>query len=188
VSNVPTHWGRALAWIRRIEGGFSDHPDDPGGPTYAGVSQRAVVGLDVDKDGRLDFDLDADGDVDAEDIRALRNHPEKVADFFRERYWHPSRASELPWPLALFHFDAAVHSGVEAAAVLLQRGLGVRVDAKVGPQTAAAARTASPWMRRRVLAERGTLMARISARRGDTFLRGWMQRLVDLQAEGWSAW
>lgn len=199
-------WPRCLAWLRRVEGGFIDHPADPGGATYAGVSLRAVVGLDMDGDGKLDFDLDRDGDVDADDIRALQRQPDLIERFYRERYWYPSKASEMPWPLNLYVFDAAVHHGPEAAVGLLQRALGVTFDGKPGPVTLAAARKATPLHGRRMLAERQVLFARIRARatyvelhrRGqqaaspqafadafaaDPFLRGWMRRVTDLQAE-----
>lgn len=35
-----TDYDRALAFVLTWEGGYSDHPDDPGGATYRGVTQR----------------------------------------------------------------------------------------------------------------------------------------------------
>lgn len=186
---MSTAWSRAFAWIRRAEGGYVDHPQDPGGATYAGISLRAVVALDRNRDGALDFDLDHDGDVDADDIRMLRSNPDLVEGHYREAYWYPSKASEMPWPLALFHFDAAVHSGVQGATLLLQRGLGdLQPDGLPGPRTLKAAKASSPWTMRRVLAERADFLSRLSQRRSNTFLRGWLQRLFDLHAEGLTPW
>lgn len=211
-------WPRVDAFRRQVEGGFFNHPSDPGGPTHAGVALRYVVHLDRDKDGRLDFDLDADGDVDIEDIKALRHRPDKVEEHYLNTYWYPSKASELAWPLCLYVFDAAVHHGVETSVLLLQRGLGdLKQDGVPGPKTLAAARAASDHAVRRVLAERGLLMGRIvgaQAKRGllaqfrpdarflpadvasdlvkrigaHPFARGWYQRLFDLQAEGLRPW
>src|SRR5690606_18718456 len=62
-----------------------------------------------------------------------------VRPIYYKRYWVPSRAADLPPPLALMHFDAAVNHGVGNAARMLQRSLGVTVDGIIGPQTLAAA-------------------------------------------------
>jgi len=48
----------AFLWVVHAEGGFVNHPDDPGGATNRGVSLRAVQFRDKDGDGELDFDLD----------------------------------------------------------------------------------------------------------------------------------
>src|SRR5262245_48589100 len=97
-------WVRALEWIRRVEGEFVDDPSDPGGPTYAGVSLRAVQDLDSNKDGHLDFDVDGDGDVDRTDIVALReaNNFDRVAELYMDRYWSKVHGPELPAALGLF--------------------------------------------------------------------------------------
>lgn len=191
-SGASPRWTRSYAWIRRIEGGWLNHPEDPGGATYAGVSLRAVVRLDANADGILDFDLDGDGDVDADDIRALwradvAGDPAaaaRIEQFYLDGYWFASRASELPWPLCLYHFDAAVHHGPAAAGLLLQRAAGAKQDGIVGPRTVALARSAAPYRVRQALTERLVLLHRILAKRGVTFARGWFSRVVELEAEG----
>lgn len=171
-------WERAYDWIRRIEGGFVEHFNDPGGATYAGVSLRSVA-------GDLDFDLDGDGDVDREDIKLLAQHPSKVKEFYLERYWIPVRGSELPPHLALFAFDAAVHHGVQAGVVLLQRGIGVRPDGVVGPDTLGRAQHAWGNGLESCLVERAELFSWIYASRPASvvFRRGWNRRLFALQRE-----
>lgn len=185
-------WERAYKWIRVIEGGFFNHPNDPGGATYAGVSLRAVVKLDLDADGKLDFDLDGDGDVDAADIAALRDHPERIEAFYRAEYWDKVRADEMGWPWGMLAFDASVHHGVSAAALLVQRALGVAADGRVGTQTLTATRTASAPYVRRYFVERSWLMYRIALKQAreqsypadrSPFYRGWQRRLFDLHAE-----
>lgn len=179
-------WPRALAWIRAIEGGFSNHRQDPGSATYAGVSLRAVVKLDRNADGILDFDLDGDGDVDADDIRMLAANPGVVADFYYAEYFEKIGAAVCPWPMAIRAFDAAVHHGVAAATLLIQRASGIKADGIMGPATRAAMKISEPQLLRFDL-ERLDLLHRISARRGDPFFRGWAKRVLMLQREAEAA-
>lgn len=180
-------WPRALAWIRSIEGGFVNHPADPGGATYAGVSLRAVVKLDRNADGVLDFDLDGDGDVDDDDIRALHEHPEKVGEFYSSEYWKAIGADVCPWPMAIRAFDAAVHHGVGGATLLVQKAARLAADGIAGPATRAAMKIVDAEQLRRFDLERLDLMHRISARRGDPFFRGWAKRVLLLQREAEAA-
>jgi lysozyme family protein len=181
----------SLDFVLALEGGLIDHPRDPGGITYKGVSLRAVVGLDYDKDGKLDFDLDGDGDVDAKDIRALMREYEagnhkRLEDFYRHGYWDAVKGDELRWPINLVVFDSAVNHGVGAAALMLQRAAGVTADGKIGPATLRAANRPDPHVPalvRRVLVERAYLYHRLSVKRGDDFYKGWMSRLFSLEAE-----
>lgn len=173
-------WLRSYPFTKRIEGRYVNDPKDPGGPTYAGVSHRAVVRLDVDKDGRLDFDIDGDGDVDADDIRALEKHPLMVERFYRDMYWNVVRAGEMRWPWCLLAFDAAVHHGPGPAVVLVQRGLGVVADGKVGKDTLAAVDRAGALAIRRYTQERIVLFQRIEAKRQGGHFAGWTSRALQL--------
>jgi len=180
---------RALALTLRHEGGFSNNPADRGGPTFAGVSHKAVVGL-RDNGGRLVFDLDGDGDVDIADIRALADHPDKVESFYRSRYWSPAGCDELDWPYSLLVFDAAVHSGPRQGVVLLQSAVEADPAGVIGPTTKIALegaifRWGLPRVVRSALWERAVLFANICRRNPSQgqFLRGWLWRLVELEKE-----
>ena len=125
-----------------IEGGFVDDPLDPGRATNWGISLRFALGVgDCDKDGHPDLDVDGDGDVDAEDIRRLPR--ESAIATYRDHFWNACRCDELPAPLAIAVFDAAVNQGRGPAITMLQSILGVKTDGRIGPMTRAAASRAN---------------------------------------------
>lgn len=121
---------RALAHVLEMEGGFTDDPHDPGGPTNRGVTLATYakwrgVTVDATSRARLIDDLKRiDGDT--------------VAAIYRNRYWRAASCAELDAALALMHFDAAVNHGVGGAIRLLQAASGARVDGEIGPETRAA--------------------------------------------------
>jgi lysozyme family protein len=114
------------------EGGFVDDPDDPGGATQYGVSLRALRGL-----GR---DINDDGAIDVDDIRALSRADAR--DLFILHYFQRPKIAALPDTLHPVMFDAHVHMGRQSV-VILQRllqqlGHGIADDGLIGPQTAQA--------------------------------------------------
>ncbi|QRE76177.1 glycoside hydrolase family 108 protein [Methylobacterium aquaticum] len=111
---------RALSLVLKHEGGWSDHPQDPGGPTNLGVTigtLSAVLGRPATK----------------ADVKALT--PAKVAPVYRQRYWDAVEADDLPAGLDYAVFDWAVNSGPARAAIALQRLVGVADDGHIGPVT-----------------------------------------------------
>jgi lysozyme family protein len=126
-------FGWSLSRILEIEGGYSDDPFDPGGPTNKGITLADYaafknVTLNAASYERLKTELRRIPSGDVERI-------------YLDRYWRSARCPDLPPPLAHFHFDCAVNQGVGGAARMLQAALGVTVDGAIGPLTLAAART-----------------------------------------------
>jgi lysozyme family protein len=130
----PDPFDRAMAFVLRYEGGFVNHPADPGGATNHGISLRFARSL-----GRL-LDLDRDGDVDADDIMLVT--PAEAAKLYRARFWDTVRADDLPPPVAMVAFDTAINCGPDRAARWLQFALRLPQDGAIGPRTLAAARGA----------------------------------------------
>ena len=113
----------ALAHTLRFEGGWANHPSDPGGATMKDVTHRTYA----DYLGRT---------VTHDELRGIPDA--HLADIYRKRYWNACRCDELPDGLDLAVFDTAVNTGPAQAARLLQRIVGVPADGGIGPKTIAA--------------------------------------------------
>jgi lysozyme family protein len=126
----------ALRHVLEMEGGWTDDPHDPGGPTNKGITLAVYArerGAEVTTENL------------AELKSALRTIPDAlVRKIYETRYWEPTRCPALRPSLALMHFDAGVNHGVGTAARILQEVLGVAIDGEIGPFTLGAARTADP--------------------------------------------
>ena len=89
--------------IRRLlasEGGYVNHPADPGGPTNFGITLA-------------DYRKYVKADASAADIRAMR--VEEAKAIYRAKYWAAMRADELPAGVDYCIFDYAVNSGTGRA-------------------------------------------------------------------------
>lgn len=150
----------AFEKLLKHEGGFSNHPSDPGGKTRYGVTE--AVAREVGYRG---------------DMREL---PIDLAQrIYKERYWDAVQAESLPADVRYIVFDGAVNSGVVQSAKWLQRACGVKDDGVVGPQTIRAANALSPdGLKRKILAQRLRFMATLS--NWPAFSRGWANRIADL--------
>jgi uncharacterized protein (TIGR02594 family) len=126
----------ALSHVLEMEGGWSDDPFDPGGPTNRGLTLATYASFT----GRTLGTTTAE----ALTFELKTISPTLVAQIYRERYWAPCRAYEMPAPVALMHFDAAVNHGVAGAARLLQQAAEVDIDGEIGPITMGAVRAADP--------------------------------------------
>lgn len=150
------HFDRAFELVVGLEGGYTNDPRDPGGETKYGLSKRANPDLD---------------------IKNLTLDQAKAA--YAERYWTPARCDELPWPLGLYVFDAAVNQGGGAEILMLQRAAGVAQDGILGVGTMKAITSADPdelcnlFMAIRALRYTGT-------RNFDIYGRGWFKRLFSV--------
>jgi lysozyme family protein len=120
---------KCLAFLLKAEGGFNNIPEDPGGPTNHGISLRFLRGT-----GDYDLgDLDDDGDIDIDDIRAM--DPAKAGRIYKKYFWDYFPMAHIPAQIAAVLFDVAVNSGQKTAARLLQETLGVKPDGDIGPKT-----------------------------------------------------
>jgi lysozyme family protein len=98
----------ALARVLAHEGGYSNNPDDPGGPTNFGIT------LEV-------YRRYAKPGARAADVRTMAL-PEAKA-IYRARYWDAQRCDELPAGVDYAVFDYAVNSGCGRSGKVLRRML-----------------------------------------------------------------
>lgn len=173
----------ALDVVLGHEGGFVDDPDDPGGATKYGVSLRYLTRLgEIATELAGAFDIDGDGDIDADDVRLLSR--EDAARLYWSRFWRPYGYGRMSLPIATHVFDHAVNAGPVAAHRVLQRacraaGHAVAEDGVLGPRTVAAAYAAgTETLRAAVRAERaGYYRALIAVRpRLGKYRNGWLRR------------
>ncbi len=156
----------ALPLVLAHEGGYVNHPRDPGGPTNLGVTLATAR--------RFGIDVDGDGDTDVADVKKLaRAH---AAVVYRRGYWDAVRGDELPAGVDYAVFDYAVNSGPARAAKDLQRVLGVEVDGMIGPVTLDAAHDADPATLVNDLCDRRLAFVQ-GLSTWSTFGRGWGRRI-----------
>jgi lysozyme family protein len=101
----------ANVFTMKWEGGYVNHPKDPGGATNYGVSLRWL------KDDGID--VNGDSKIDIADIKALT--PEKAAELFRTHFWNLPQLDLLPPLTAIVTYDAGINTGRGQAAKFLQR-------------------------------------------------------------------
>lgn len=149
---------KCLQFIFVHEGGYSDDPVDPGGPTAFGIASRWHEGVEaaIDRD--------------------------RAADIYRREYWEPLRCDEMPPAVACALFSFGVQHGHADAAMALQAILGVRADGVVGPKTLAALDRAYPLIVARDLIARSTI-DQAKSRNWERYRYGWTRRNLDCYAQ-----
>lgn len=158
----------ALAGVLAHEGGYVNHPRDPGGATNRGVTQT------VYDDWRVASGLTERSVRDITDA--------EVMAIYKKLYWDKVKGDEMPAGVDYAVFDLAVNSGASRAARFLQDALVVVADGKIGPATLSAARSADP----RALVDK-ICDRRMAFLKGlaifDTFGKGWSRRVEDVRAK-----
>lgn len=161
-----------LKIVLKHEGGYSDHPKDPGGRTMLGVTQRVYeewVGHPVTEKIMRGLTVDH--------VRAL----------YKKKYWDVVRGDDLPQGMDLCVFDFAVNAGPNRAVRYLQRMVGANEDGIIGPKTLS---LLSQYVRAK---GRDYGVMEYQDRRRDyyrllktfpTFGKGWMSRVRDVERIG----
>lgn len=110
------NWEKCLEAILHHEGGYVNHPKDPGGETNLGVTKRVYEEWGGTKDMK---------DLEVEDVEPI----------YKKNYWDRVKAESLPGGLDLCVFDFGVNAGTGRAAKYLQTMIGTVADGGIGPNT-----------------------------------------------------
>lgn len=103
-------YDEALRRLLTHEGGYTNHPSDPGGPTNFGITLA-------------DYRKHIKADATAADIRAMSVDQAKA--IYRKRYWDSQRCDQLPAGVDYSVFDYGVNSGVGRSGKVLRRVVGL---------------------------------------------------------------
>lgn len=154
------NFDNSLKMLLKHEGGYVNHPRDPGGMTNLGVTKRvyeAWIGREVDEAA----------------MRALT--PDDVAPIYRANYWDAVWGDHLPSGVDFSVFDWAVNSGPARAIKALQRIVGSVSDGVMGPKTMQAVMDMDAEKIIDMMhGERQRFYERLDT--FDTFGRGWTRR------------
>lgn len=103
---------QAIEILLKHEGGYVNHPKDPGGETNFGIAKRSYPHLNM---------------------KTLTK--EEAIEIYRQDFWEKCKIELLPPALRLIVFDCAVNQGPGVAVGLLQAAVGAKVDGALGPET-----------------------------------------------------
>lgn len=167
-------FARCLDHVLAHEGGFADHPDDPGGATNMGITRKTLARW---------RSVSPWWKLPKAEVKALGR--DEAARIYDASYWQRVDGAELPAGVDLALFDYAVNSGPVRAIKALQGELKVKADGWIGPLTLGAlkARIAAAGVA-------GIITALCDGRMGflqrlatfAVFGRGWSRRIADIRA------
>lgn len=161
---VASSFAQSLKYILQSEGQNDDDPDDHGGRTSRGITQREY---DAWRRERSQPTLDV-WQAPQADIIAI----------YHDEYWEPL-CDGLPVGVDYIVFNNNVLDGPVRSTLLLQQALGVTPDGRIGPITREAIRNANG----------ADLIKKLSAASASfyqalhqpKFLKGWLNRVAFVQ-------
>jgi len=157
------NFDECLKMLLHHEGGYVNHPKDPGGETNLGVTKRVY-----EKWG---------GTKDMKDLTV-----EDVAPIYKKEYWDKCKCDDLESGVDWAVFDWAVNSGTGRAAKAIQKICGAAQDGAIGPKTLALIGTQNTQY---VIEEFGKIRQDFyeSLKTFDTFGKGWTRRNKETTAK-----
>ena len=150
------NFDECLKMLLHHEGGYINHPSDPGGETNLGVTKKVYQEWGGTKDMK---------DLTVED----------VAPIYKKNYWDRCKCDDLPSGLDWAVFDWAVNSGTGRAAKAVQKICGAAQDGAIGPKTLALVKGQDTEY---MIEEFGKIRQEFyeSLKTFDTFGKGWTRR------------
>lgn len=162
---------QALELTLSFEGGYSDHPLDPGGATNFGIT-------------RATLERHRGRPVAKSEVMALTKA--EAAIIYRADYWNAVAGDTLPEGVDISLFDLAVNSGPARTLKIAQEALGLRVNGVMTAETLARIAAADHRALVRAIARRRlTFLQRLAI--FSTFGRGWTRRVNAIESASLAA-
>jgi lysozyme family protein len=156
------NWKKSFELMLASEGGYVNHPSDPGGMTNLGVTKRVWeewVGRESNE----------------KEMRSLT--PEMVEPLYKRKFWDACKCDDMPSGIDYLVFDFAVNAGVGRSAKILQSAVGVTPDGGIGPITLAAVKAQDPAELVQKFSDAKEAFYR-SLNTFETFGKGWLNRVA----------
>lgn len=153
-------FNRAFDLLITHEGGFSNHPDDPGGATMYGVTE--IIARANGYTGPMrDLPLDT------------------AKQIYKKMYWDTCRCDAMPDVIRYPLFDASVNSGPKQATKWLQSAAGIKSDGIIGPMTQQAVAVLNPYtIKMSMISNRLRFMTGLA--NWPSFSKGWARRIASI--------
>ncbi len=162
----------ALRRLLAHEGGYINHPSDPGGPTNFGITIN-------------DYRKYIDAGGTAADVRGMTVAQAKA--IYRSKYWNALRCDELPAGVDYAVFDYGVNSGIGRAPKVLKRVLGLAAtDSVVSSQVVAAARGRDARLLINAICDERMRFLK-ALRTWPVFGKGWTRRVSEVRTAALAA-
>lgn len=162
-----TTYEPALARLLAHEGGYTNHPADPGGPTNFGITI-------------YDFRKYVMPGATAADVRAMRL--EDAKGIYRAKYWDAQRCDEFEPGVDYAIFDYGVNSGIGRSGRVLRRILGLSdAESAITPAVVASANDRPAVELVAAICDERLAFLR-SLRTWPVFGKGWGRRVVEVKA------
>ncbi|SMQ65806.1 Lysozyme family protein [Devosia lucknowensis] len=158
---------RCLDVVFPFEGGYVDHPRDPGGATNMGIT------FDVLRKWR-------GKPITKQDVRDLTKA--EAEQIYARNYARPLHFDDLPIGIDLTTLDFGINSGVSRSARYLQAVVSAKQDGVIGEaDTLPKVKTANPRdVIKKLCARRLSFVQ--SLKIWDTFGKGWSRRIAHMEA------
>jgi len=120
---MENNFNECLKKVLGHEGGYVNHPDDPGGETNLGVTKRVYS------------NWTSENDLVVKDMKDIT--VDDVSPIYKLSYWQKAKCDHLPIGVDYVIFDMSVNHGVSRASKFLQGVVGAEKDGIIGSKTLA---------------------------------------------------
>jgi lysozyme family protein len=120
---MQNNFDQSMVYVFVSEGGYTNHPNDPGGPTNWGITQANLGAWLGHK-------------ASVAEVKALAK--DEAKKIYKHDYWDACKCDELQSGIDYLMFDFGVNAGNSRAVKTLQKVLGLPMDGAFGAATLAA--------------------------------------------------